>query len=554
MKLTPRAGKPAGATATPGANWNAQGQQYLHDPRFNLLQPEQNPDSPADQTVERWRDNRIGWSQAEGESGSKDNQGTTHYRYDRWGNRTQTLHSDGSTTALHYDSLHQLREAIQIDAQGKVQSTTTYRYDTFGRRVSKTHQAGAQQPSQTTHYGWDGVRLVHTETAEHIHHTVYEPGSFVPLLQVQRSKDKEGQADPVTTLLSLGDSEASNTLDQELPRHEREMLHEALREVLQPGYELSALLPQEMRAQVRESIQALKDMQAQSEEQNPLTIRHVLTDHLGTPIAVINANGEQQGQVAWAARYTAWGEIEEEYNPNQILQPIRFQGQQFDQETKLHYNRFRYYDPRVGQYVTQDPIGLHGGGDLYEYGLNQPLSASDPTGLLAPLAIFGYMAMAGAFSGGAANVVKQKVIEGKCLKDIDLMGVANSTVWGGLGGAAMPLLGSTVTGAMAIGAVTGGGQYITGAALEGAQPTLIDLGVNAGMGAVGGGLGGKYTPPTNWGGLGKWGNLAREAYTDVAKAQNLTPKSIGQAFGGNVASNVDPRSNLPCVTCAPKKC
>ncbi|MFY3382547.1 RHS repeat-associated core domain-containing protein, partial [Paracidovorax sp. MALMAid1276] len=81
----------------------------------------------------------------------------------------------------------------------------------------------------------------------------------------------------------------------------------------------------------------------------------------GTPIALVNANGEQQGQVAWAARYTAWGEVEDEYNPNQIHQPIRFQGQQFDPETNLHYNRFRYYDPNIAQYVTQDPIGLNGG-------------------------------------------------------------------------------------------------------------------------------------------------------------------------------------------------
>ncbi len=139
------------------------------------------------------------------------------------------------------------------------------------------------------------------------------------------------------------------------------MLHRALREALQPGYELSALLPHEMKAQVRKSIQALKDAQAQTREEHPLTIRHVLTDHLGTAIALVNANGEQAGKVAWAARYTAWGQVEEEYNSSRIHQPIRFQGQQLDDETGLHYNRFRYYDPKAGRYITQDPIGLLGG-------------------------------------------------------------------------------------------------------------------------------------------------------------------------------------------------
>ena len=363
-----------GAKAAASADWNAQVLQNLQDPRFNLLQPDQNPDNPADQNVERWRDNRIGWS--------SDEQGlATHYRYDSWGNRTQALHDDGSITQLHYDGLHQLREAIQINAQGKVQSSTTYRYDAFGRRVSKTHQAREQPQSQTTHFGWDGDRLVHTETAGHIHHTVYEPGSFVPLLQVHRNKAKEGQTDPVKTLLSLGNKEANSPQEPELPREERELLHQALKEVLQPGYQLSTLLPQEMKAQVQESIQALKQAQAQSEEAHPLTIRHVLTDHLGTPMALVNANGPEAGQVAWAARYTAWGEAAEEYNPNQIHQPIRLQGQQFDEETNLHYNRFRYYDPNVGQYITQDPIGLEGGLNNFVYTSNAPLRRIDPLGL-----------------------------------------------------------------------------------------------------------------------------------------------------------------------------
>lgn len=368
---TQAAAKHLGAKTTAGADWTAQVQQNLHDPRFNLLQPDQNPDGPASKNVERWRDNRIGWSEG------ADDEGPIQYRYDSWGNRTHALHADGSTTHLHYDSLHQLRQVIQIDAQGQVQSSTTYRYDPFGRRVSKTHQKTGLQ-NEATHYGWDGDRLIHTEDAEYIHHTVYEPGSFVPLLQMQRNK--AGQTNPVKALLGLGGNETGNTLEQDLPSHEREMLHQALKEVLQPGYQLSALLPQEMRGQVQESLKALKDAQAQTEEARPLKIRHFLTDHLGTPLALVDANGQEAGQVAWAAKYGAWGQIEEEYNPSHVYQPIRFQGQQLDQETGLHYNRFRYYDPTVGQYVTQDPIGLAGGVNPRAYPLD-PLFSIDPLGL-----------------------------------------------------------------------------------------------------------------------------------------------------------------------------
>ncbi|PBQ06551.1 hypothetical protein CCL23_19425 [Pseudomonas syringae] len=59
---------------------------------------------------------------------------------------------------------------------------------------------------------------------------------------------------------------------------------------------------------------------------------------------------------------------------------MRFQGQYFDVETGLHYNTFRYYDPEIGRFITQDPIGLLGGFNLYGYTLN-PLSDIDPWGL-----------------------------------------------------------------------------------------------------------------------------------------------------------------------------
>ncbi|WEE80214.1 RHS repeat-associated core domain-containing protein [Comamonas testosteroni] len=55
------------------------------------------------------------------------------------------------------------------------------------------------------------------------------------------------------------------------------------------------------------------------------------------------------------------------------------QGQYFDRETGLHYNLFRYYDPDIGWFTQQDPIGL-AGGNLYAYAPN-PLTWIDPLGL-----------------------------------------------------------------------------------------------------------------------------------------------------------------------------
>ncbi|MBD9416274.1 RHS repeat-associated core domain-containing protein, partial [Pseudomonas sp. PDM16] len=66
---------------------------------------------------------------------------------------------------------------------------------------------------------------------------------------------------------------------------------------------------------------------------------------------------------------------------NPVEQRLRFQGQYYDQETGLHYNRFRYYDPDIGRFISQDPIGLRGGINNYQYAPN-PVGWIDPVGLI----------------------------------------------------------------------------------------------------------------------------------------------------------------------------
>ncbi|QPT14117.1 Rhs family protein [Serratia rubidaea] len=61
-------------------------------------------------------------------------------------------------------------------------------------------------------------------------------------------------------------------------------------------------------------------------------------------------------------------------------QPLRYAGQYQDNESGLHYNLFRYYEPEVGRFTTQDPIGLQGGLNLYQYAPN-PYGRVDPLGL-----------------------------------------------------------------------------------------------------------------------------------------------------------------------------
>ncbi len=99
------------------------------------------------------------------------------------------------------------------------------------------------------------------------------------------------------------------------------------------------------------------------------------TDQIGMPLELT----EIKGEIVWQTTYSSWGGIER-VHVNKIQQGLRLQGQYSDSETALHYNTFRYYDAESGRFVTQDPIGLEGGFDLYQYAIN-PLSWLDPTGL-----------------------------------------------------------------------------------------------------------------------------------------------------------------------------
>ena len=109
------------------------------------------------------------------------------------------------------------------------------------------------------------------------------------------------------------------------------------------------------------------------------TVNYFHCDQIGVPREMTDS----QGKLIWKGRYDAWGQLIHDSNRHaqrSTHQPFRLQNQYFDQETGLHYNFLRYYEPALGRFITQDPIGLMGGMNVYQFA-NNTQAWVDPLGL-----------------------------------------------------------------------------------------------------------------------------------------------------------------------------
>ncbi|MGF6150042.1 RHS repeat-associated core domain-containing protein [Pseudomonas fluorescens] len=274
----------------------------------------------------------------------------THYEYDERGNQIQRWHN-GSYSRMQWDLFDRL---VHFD---DARLAVDYAYDALGRRLHKNSSAHYKQRPEAgslwnrneharrqrelgcgfTLYGWDGDNLAWESSpaqadgaAGRTVHYIYEPGTFVPLTQALR--------------------------------------HKSIHLMAQPDYSGDYSLDDDPLWNHKPSAQPFD------------VLAWYQCDHLGTPRELTDQNGD----IAWSAQYKAWGEIREQRSAlaqqHGLTNPIRFQGQYHDHETGLHYNRYRYYDPRVGRFISQDPISYDGGLNLYQYTPN-PIGWVDPLGL-----------------------------------------------------------------------------------------------------------------------------------------------------------------------------
>jgi len=100
---------------------------------------------------------------------------------------------------------------------------------------------------------------------------------------------------------------------------------------------------------------------------------YFVTDHLGTTRALTDANGAVTSGIS----YDSYGNV----GSGSTWTRYTYTGREADTETRLMYYRARWYDPQNGRFISEDPIGLAGGSNLYSYVDNSVISSTDPSGL-----------------------------------------------------------------------------------------------------------------------------------------------------------------------------
>ena len=113
-----------------------------------------------------------------------------------------------------------------------------------------------------------------------------------------------------------------------------------------------------------------------------MTNYYYLKDLANTVLALANSSGS----IVESYDYDAYGNVTIRNGSGNVIPAsaygnrFLFQGREYDYTTQLYHFRARWYDPETGRWLSNDPIGISGGLNLYAFCGNDPVNFVDPSG------------------------------------------------------------------------------------------------------------------------------------------------------------------------------
>lgn len=332
---------------------------------------------------------------------SKNNYG---FSYDALGRRTQLTRPNSVTTAYQYDTVSNLLSILHTKSSTTLDGAA-YVYDAAGNRTSKTDKrtnvtstfsydplyelTQVLQGSTTTEsYSYDAVenRLSSLGVSPYAYSTSNEltskPG-------VTYGYDKNGNT------LTKVDSTGTTTYNWDFENR--------LTSVVLPGsggtvsfkYDPFGRRVQKSSSSgttnyVYDGANALEEVDGSgnvlARYVQSLAIDQPLAETRGSTTSYYEADGlgsisslsNSSGALANTYTYDSFGNLIA--FSGSVVNPYRYTGREFDSETGSYYYRARYYDPQIGRFISEDPIGFDAGPNFYRYVLNNPVRFTDPLG------------------------------------------------------------------------------------------------------------------------------------------------------------------------------
>ena len=332
------------------------------------------------------------------------------FSYDSAGRRTGLNYPNGIITTYTYDSAGQISDILSTINNTPV-ARNSYTYDPVGNRLAKTDLAGthtyqydstyqltqAIHPSLTEAFAYDknGNRVTETRGTATINYTNTAGNRIQTRGTATYAHDSNGN------IINKTDGTAITSYEYDYAGR--------LKKVTMPDgtiaqYKYDPLWRRIEKAVTKGTASTVTrylyngfDLLAEYDETNAIKAKYFHNKGIDEPLGMekggltyyyhkdalgtITAISDSSGAIMQVYGYDSFGKITYTKDPA-FIQPFTFTGREYDSETGMYYYRFRYYNPEIGQFISEDPIGFaEGDMNPYNYVGANPMNWVDPWGL-----------------------------------------------------------------------------------------------------------------------------------------------------------------------------